>query len=66
VIQLAEDAKRLPKSFKEQRSEVEWRKVVGMRNIVTHEYATIDPSIVWATLEHDFPSIARCVFNDEK
>ena len=38
VIQLAKDAKRLPKSFKEERPEIAWHKVVGMRNIVTHEY----------------------------
>jgi uncharacterized protein with HEPN domain len=66
VIQLAEDAKRLPKSFKEERSEIAWHKVVGMRNIVTHEYATVDPSVVWAALEHDFPTIDRSVFGGER
>jgi len=65
VIQLAEEAKRLPKSFKAERSEIAWHKVVGMRNIVTHEYASVDVSVVWTALEHDFPTISRSTFGGE-
>jgi uncharacterized protein with HEPN domain len=66
VIQLAEDAKRLPKSFKEERPKIAWHKVVGMRNIVTHEYTKVDPSVVWVALEHDFPTIDQSVFGKER
>jgi uncharacterized protein with HEPN domain len=65
VIQLAEEAKRLPSSFREEREEIPWRKLIGMRNILTHEYSDVDISIVWGVLEDSFPEIERCVFPDD-
>jgi uncharacterized protein with HEPN domain len=62
VTQIAEAAKRLPKSFKDARPEVPWRSVTGMRNMVIHEYAIVDLPLVWETLERGFPQIEESVF----
>lgn len=65
VTQLAEAAKRLPKSFRDERPEVPWRNVIGMRDIVIHEYAIVDLALVWEALERGFPQIEESVFPDE-
>jgi len=65
VTQIAEAAKRLPKSFRVERPEVPWRNVIGMRDIVIHEYAIVDLPLVWEALERGFPQIERSVFPEE-
>ena len=36
-----------------------WRNLIAMRNLMVHEWWTIDEAIVRATVRNDFPSIAR-------
>jgi len=31
--------------------EVPWRKIIGLRNIISHEYANIDYDIIWVVIE---------------
>ena len=35
------------------------RRIVDFRNLLTHEYPTVDDAIVWAIVEHDVP-VLRC------
>ncbi len=28
-----------------------WRKVIGMRNIISHEYLSVDPQVIFATVK---------------
>ncbi|MDH2904572.1 MAG: DUF86 domain-containing protein [Actinomycetota bacterium] len=64
VIQLAEEAKRLPGSYRDERSDVPWHQLIGMRNILTHEYADVDLSTVWTVLRDHFPSLETSLFPD--
>lgn len=65
VIQLAEEAKRLPSSFRDERDDIAWHQLIGMRNILAHEYADVDISTVWNVLRDKFPSVERSVFPDD-
>ena len=33
--------------------DLEWSKIIGMRNILVHNYFSIDTDIVWAVIEND-------------
>jgi len=35
------------------------RRIVDFRNLLTHEYPTVDNAIVWAIVEHDVPVLRR-------
>ncbi|HNS19991.1 MAG TPA: DUF86 domain-containing protein [Sedimentisphaerales bacterium] len=54
---IGEAANRLPDEFKESHSDIEWYKVVGLRNRVVHEYFGIDLDIIWQILHRDLPGL---------
>jgi uncharacterized protein with HEPN domain len=54
---IGEAARRLPDEFKEEHSEIEWYKVVGLRNRIVHEYFGIDLEIIWQVLQRDLLSL---------
>jgi uncharacterized protein with HEPN domain len=37
--------------------EVPWASIVGMRNILVHQYFDIDAEIVWAVVENELPRL---------
>jgi uncharacterized protein with HEPN domain len=54
---IGEAAARLSNEFKSRYPEIEWRKIVGFRNIVVHTYFAVDYSIVWVAATQDAPDL---------
>lgn len=44
---IGEAANRIPEEFKMQHPEIEWRRIIGLRNRVIHEYFGIDYETIW-------------------
>lgn len=49
---IGEAAFKLPKSFIEQHEAIEWRKIIGFRHILVHDYYRINPEIIWNAIEN--------------
>ena len=47
VTQIGELVKRLSNEFRNEYTEIPWRNIAGMRDIVVHNYETIDKLILW-------------------
>ena len=53
---IGEAANRLSESFKTQHPEIEWRKIIGLRHRIVHDYFNIDVEIVWEIIQKDLPT----------
>lgn len=52
LMQIGELTNKLSQEFKDNHSEIPWRAIRGMRNVVAHEYGKIDVETVWETAEN--------------
>ena len=50
---IGEAARALPEEVRALAPEIEWPKIVGMRNVLVHGYFDIDSDIVWDTADRD-------------
>ena len=49
---IGETARKLPPEIKKKSPEIEWRKIVAMRNVLTHEYFGVNTQIVWDVIQN--------------
>jgi uncharacterized protein with HEPN domain len=52
---LGEAAARISDEFQEEHPDIPWFKIIGMRNILVHDYFHIDINAVWSVVENDLP-----------
>jgi len=54
---IGEAAKRVTEELKHKYPHINWREIVGLRNILIHEYFGIDERIVWEIIQNDIPKL---------
>lgn len=57
LLVIGEASGRLSASFREERPNIPWREIRGMRNRMVHVYDDIDVNLVWRTAQRDVPSL---------
>lgn len=51
LLQIGELVKKLSDEFTNSHTEIPWKAIRGMRNVVAHEYGNIDIDTIWETSE---------------
>jgi uncharacterized protein with HEPN domain len=52
---IGEAANMLTHEFRDAHTEVDWRPIVAMRNVLVHDYIHISKDILWITITQDIP-----------
>jgi len=56
---IGEAAAKISDDFQEQHPDIPWLKIIGMRNILVHDYFHIDINAVWAVVENDISQLEQ-------
>jgi uncharacterized protein with HEPN domain len=54
---IGEAARRISESFRAQHPEIPWRQIVGLRNILSHDYGSVDDGRVFAVAQSRIPEL---------
>lgn len=54
---IGEAANLLTHEYRESHTEVNWRPIVAMRNVLVHDYIHISKEMLWATITQDIPTL---------
>lgn len=58
---IGEATRHLSSGLKSQHQEIPWARIIGMRNILVHDYFAIDLTAVWQAVAVDLPELKRKV-----
>jgi uncharacterized protein with HEPN domain len=54
---IGEAASKIPSAIRNKQATIPWQQMIGMRNIVIHEYFRIDLEILWDTIQNRLPEL---------
>ena len=54
---IGEASKKMPLDIRQLYTDVPWREMTGMRDILIHDYFVVDTEVVWKTASIDLPPL---------
>jgi len=60
---IGEASKNIPENIKEKYSEIPWKKMYGLRNLISHEYFGIDYEMIWEIVTVNLPENLKDIRN---
>jgi uncharacterized protein with HEPN domain len=58
---IGEASARLPTALKMRHTNIPWKDIVAMRNIIIHDYSKTDLTTVWDTVRYGLPPLRKTV-----
>ncbi|ABB15567.1 HepT-like ribonuclease domain-containing protein [Carboxydothermus hydrogenoformans] len=60
---IGEAANKIPEKITALYPEIPWRSMIGMRNLLVHEYFGVSIKIIWETIKRDIPDLIKKIEN---
>lgn len=59
ILQIGELSNNLSEEFKRKHSDIPWKQIYGMRNIIVHGYGSVEHDIVFNTTKNSIPDLNK-------
>ncbi|MCK4647608.1 DUF86 domain-containing protein [Candidatus Pacearchaeota archaeon] len=56
---IGESINKIPLKIRNQFKEVEWKRFLRARNIISHAYFAVNPKIIWSIAKKDLPKLKK-------
>lgn len=56
---IGEATKKLSQMLKDQHSDIPWRRIAGLRDVLIHDYMGVDILRVWLITQNELPSLEK-------
>lgn len=56
---IGEAVKNLPAEFKKRHTDINWKKIAGMRDVLIHNYFGIDSELAWKAAVEELPELEK-------
>ena len=63
---IGEAIKNIPDDFRETYPKIPWKQIIGMRDILIHQYFGIDLNLTWEVIEKDLPKLKNQIITIKK
>ncbi|WP_103666776.1 DUF86 domain-containing protein [Pseudanabaena sp. BC1403] len=63
VTIIGEATKRLSQEFRQNHPAIPWKKIAGMRDVITHDYDEIDLTEIWTVITENIPELLKYLEN---
>ena len=60
---VGEATKRLSPEFRQKHSDIPWKKIAGIRDVITHDYDEIDLTEIWTVITDNIPELLQYLEN---
>ena len=58
---IGEAARNVPAEVRAVSPQLPWSEMIGMRNVLIHDYVGVDEAVIWRTIQEDLPSLCESV-----
>lgn len=58
---IGEAARHIPADVRNTYPDIPWADMIGMRNVVIHEYFGVDNDVIWRTIQEDLPPLRKSI-----
>lgn len=58
---ISEASRRIPKALKAQHSDIPWREIAGIGNVMRHDYDEVAPKVLWDVVRKDLKPLKRAI-----
>ncbi len=54
---IGEAARNIPEEYRDKYSNIPWRRIIGLRNVIIHQYFGVDIENIWEIIINDLPDL---------
>jgi len=58
---IGEASRKVPLEFQSKYPQLPWSEMIGMRNVLIHDYVGVDEAVLWRTVQEDLPQLCETI-----